>query len=201
MKTLVIAGGPSANVAMFAALEREPDVVWGCNRATRLYDQLDHYVATDPNNQRKYQGDMEEIVLRGTNLWLPPWYQGTTLPHKEFTYDQKNPHGYTRDTIAHGRAVGLVTLQLALRDNPSEVLMVGFDGYDSNWRSKHEIDNKMLFKQIEEYPGGRAQWWAEHNASMQIVIDKILADRSDVKFVWFQPHTLVPPKLANVEIV
>ena len=201
MKALVIAGGPSANVALFAAMDRKPDKVWGCNRAIRLWRDLDCYVATDPNNQKKYQGDMEEAATRGVQLWLPPWYKGANLPHQPFEYDTKNPLEYSRDKIAHGRAVGLVTLQLALRENPETVMLVGFDGYTADWRSKHEIDSKMLFKQIEEYPGGRPQWWAEHNAYMQKVLDAIIADRTDVRFVWFQPSILTPPKAKNVEIV
>lgn len=202
MNTLVIAGGPSANVAMFAALDRKPDRIWGCNRAVRLHDKLDCYVATDPNNQHKYDADMIEAVARGTELWLPPWYSGTELPHREFTYDQKKPIDYSREVIAHGRAVGLVTLQLALRENPKSVYLVGFDGYACDARSKHEITSGKMFQAISEYPnGGRMGWWAEVNACMDKVVQQIVADRQDVHFVWFHPQILTPPAGPNMEIV
>lgn len=192
-RVLVIAGGPTANLGLFRGLEHHPDQVWGCNRALRLYDRLDHYVATDPRNQAKYEADMAKAVERGTQLWLPPWYKGT-LKHTEFTYEREDPLTYARDRIAHGRAVGLVTLQLALRQNPAEVILVGFDGYASDALTKWERAGRFRHPEMENYPDGRTGWWRDMNGAMQHVINLIAADRTDVKFTWVMPQILEVPK-------
>lgn len=201
MKILCLANGPSAYVQLFKALKHEPDRIFGCNKSLRIWSECTDYVLTDPNNVTRFREDAELAQRRGVKLWMPPWAEkasGLTANHP-FTYDMQNRDNYSREEIAHGRSVGIVMLQLALRFNPSEVSLVGYDGYPPNWMTKHELSTGGRFPEIENF--GREAWWANANATGQQVLHKIITDRSDVTFRWFAPQIIGPPKADNLMIV
>lgn len=200
MKILCLANGPSAYVQLFKALKHNPDRVFGCNKSLRIWSECTDYVLTDPNNVTRFREDAELAQRRGVKLWMPPWAEKSSGLKADcpFSYNLENRDDYTRETIAHGRSVGIVMLQLALRSNPSEVLMVGFDGYPDGWQSKHELSAGARFPEIENY--GRDRWWQDVNSAMTGVLTKIVADRTDVKFSWYAPQIIVPPTAANVEV-
>lgn len=201
MKILCLANGPSAYVQVFKALKHEPDRIFGCNKSLKIWSECTDYVLTDPNNVKRFREDAELAQRRGVKLWMPPWAEKASGLKADcpFTYSLENRDDYSRENIAHGRSVGIVMLQLALRSNPSEVLMVGYDGYPPNWMSKHELTAGQRFTEIENY--GREAWWNDCNETARQVIEKIITDRADVRFLWLTPQIIEPPKLANVSIL
>lgn len=199
VKILVLANGPSANTSLFQALKHKPDRIFGVNKSLRMWRDCTDYVVTDPNNCRLFMNEARQAQSRGCRLWLTPQVEQLYGAKADcpFSYDEKNKDRYSREQIAHGRAVGIVALQLALSLNPSELYLCGFDGYPLNWRTKHELASGMLHAEIEQF--GRAQWWQLHNETAQHVLDQVLKDRTDVKFTWFKPQILEPLKADNVQ--
>lgn len=201
MKILVLANGPSAYRTIHQAARLKPDRIFGVNKSLRIWSECTDYVVTDPNNCRMFMGEAIAAQQRGCRLWLTPRVQEVygVKASESFEYDEANKDRYSRQTIAHGRSVGIVALQLALRLNPSELFMLGFDGYPPQWMTKHELATNGHHPEIEQY--GRANWWADHNETAQHVINQVLGDRVDVQFKWFSPQLLQPPTSASVSVV
>lgn len=201
MKILVLANGPSAYRSVHQAIKLQPDRIFGVNKSLRIWSDCTDYVVTDPNNCAMFMPEAKAAQQRGCNLWLTPRVQEvySVKASESFEYDEANKDRYSRQQIAHGRSVGIVALQLALRLNPTELIMCGFDGYPPQWQTKHELATGGRHPEIEAY--GRFEWWADHNATAQHVINQVLGDRSDVQFRWFTAQILQPPALANVTVL
>lgn len=173
---MLIAGGPSVRTMLHVARHRAaPEAVFCMNNSLQHWPVPDFYVCTDTMAVKKFLDWRMLAEQFGTRSFIgrhvdARYREGATI----VDYDLSLMHGYTRGgRIIHGRTVGCIALQLAIREcKPSEVHLVGYDGYSQYSMDSHR-NSQIEVKQAI-------------NTAAAIAYDEILAvHHREIGFFWY----------------
>lgn len=173
-----------------------PGTIAACNKAITLCANPTHYTATD-DLAVQHWGALASAANKkyGTSLWTRDTVIKSGLAGENwgvYEYDVANQREYSRTQVAHGRSVGVLQLQAALARGATEIHLCGYDGY----RAEDELE--YAAKEGRDWEA----WREAMNSCMADVLQQIVNDRKEVRFVWHGDSVLhrymtLP---ANVEV-